>query len=77
MKKQASSGRNQRLQFFEREDRNHALSSILGREGNFQEALILQTKENEDADFPQNKVDLHFLKSEAIAEIPEDYTFFL
>ena len=27
--------------------------------------------------FPQEKVDLHFLQSEAIAEIPEDYTFFL
>ena len=54
VKKQASSGRSQRLQFFEREDKNHALSSILGREGNFQEALILQTKETEDAEFPQN-----------------------
>lgn len=37
----------------------------------------MQIKEAEVADFPQNKVDLHFLKSEAIAEIPEDYTFFL
>ena len=76
MTKQASSGRTQRLQFFEREDKNHALSQILSREGNFQEALHLQTKESGDQ-FPQNNVDLHFLESESIAEIPEDYTFFL
>jgi len=38
--------------------------------------LIFQKKE-EGENFPQNEVDLHFLESEAIAEIPEDYTFFL
>jgi hypothetical protein len=42
--KQGSSSRNQRLEFFEREDKNHALSQILSREGNFQEALIIKTK---------------------------------
>lgn len=34
-------------------------------------------KKEAGENFPQNNVDLHFLESEAIAEIPEDYTFFL
>ena len=68
--------KSQRLQFFEREDKNHALSQILSREGNFQEALISQTKDAGET-LPQEDVDLHFLQSEAAAEIPEDYTFFL
>ena len=73
---QGSNSKSQKLQFFEREDKNHALSQILSREGNFQEALISQTKEAGET-LPQEAVELHFLQSEAVAEIPEDYTFFL
>ena len=35
-----------------------------------------QKRENGE-NFSQNNVELHFLESESIAEIPEDYTFFL
>lgn len=65
-----------KLQFFEREDKNHALSQILARECQFQEALVAQAKEVGEP-LPQEALKLHFIQSEQVTEIPEDYTFFL
>lgn len=61
---------------FEREDKNLALSQILQREGGFQASLLEKSRETGHL-LPQEKVELHFIPSEQIMEIPEDYTFFI
>ena len=65
-----------KIQFFEREDKNHALSPILSRECQFQEALNAQAK-SLGIVLPQELLKLHFIQSDQVTEIPEDYTFFL